>query len=144
MANGAMFIGYNSGASNIVNTTASSLAFGINQIDMLIQQNKIGIGTTTPDSTLDVNGSVRFEGISSVVTNSISGAIVGLGCDSADTASSVTLASTTAFITTPETYPGDGLTWQSYALNSTTFRTKVCSDVTVTPTASLYVVKIIN
>lgn len=103
-----------------------------------------GIGTSTPDSTLDVNGSVRIEGTSRVLTASISGAIVGLGCDSADTASSVTLASTTVFMTTPQTYPGDGLSWQSYALNSTTIRTKVCADVTVTPAASTYNVVIIR
>jgi hypothetical protein len=103
-----------------------------------------GIGTSTPDSALDVNGTVRFEGTSTVVTGSISGAIVGLGCDSADTTVSGGLSSTTAFVTTPQTYPGDGLNWFSYLLNPTTIRTKVCSDVTVTPTASVYTVKIIK
>lgn len=104
----------------------------------------LGLSTTSPDSTLDVNGTVRLEGNSTVLTASISGAIVGLGCDSADTSSPTTLASTTVLLTTPQTYPGDGLNWFSYALNSTTMRTKVCSDVTVTPVASTYNVKIIQ
>lgn len=106
----------------------------------------LGLATTTPDSTLDVWGSFRLESASSSVeTASISGAIVGLGCDSADTAfAAFSLSSTTAFVTTPESYPGDGLNWFSYALNSSTIRTKICSDVTVTPAASKYVVKIIR
>lgn len=77
-------------------------------------------------------------------TASISGAIVGIGCDSADTVSPVTISSTTVFSTTPQTFPGAGLSWYSYALNSTTFRTSVCSDVTITPTASTYNVAIMN
>lgn len=104
----------------------------------------VGIATSTPDSTLDVFGSVRLEGNSTILTSSIGGAIIGLGCDSADTASPITIASTTVFITTPQSYPGDGLNWFSYALNSTTIRTKVCSDVTVTPLSSTYNVKIIR
>lgn len=123
---------------------SSDVSNVMHQVVTVANTQRVGIATTSPDSTLDVNGSVRFEGASSAVTASISGAIVGLGCDSADTASPVTLASTTAFVTTPQTYPGDGLTWQSFALNTTTIRTKVCSDVTVTPVASLYTVKIIK
>lgn len=117
---------------------------GQNAFTVLGANSDMGIGTTTPDSTLDVYGTVRLEGSSAIVTASISGAIVGLGCDSADTSGLSGLASTTAFITTPQTYPGDGLNWFTYALNSTTIRTKVCSDVTVTPTASTYNVKIIR
>ncbi len=112
--------------------------------DIFYTTGKVGIGTSTPDSNLDVNGTVRFEGVSSIVTASISGAIVGLGCDSVDTTVSGGLSSTTAFITTPQSYPGDGLNWFSYLLNPTKIRTKVCSDVSVTPNASVYNVKIIK
>jgi hypothetical protein len=105
---------------------------------------KVGIGTTSPDSTLDVSGNFKLEGISSVITPSISGAIVGLGCDTATTSVDSTVSSTTAFVTTPQTYPGDGLNWFSYFSAPSTITTKVCSDVTITPGASKYVVKIIK
>lgn len=104
----------------------------------------VGIGTSTPDSALDANGSVRLEGASTITTPSISGAIVGLGCDSVTNTVSPPLASTTVFITTPQTYPGAGLTWSSYLSGSTTITTQLCSDVTITPTASIYNVKIIK
>lgn len=104
----------------------------------------VGVGTSTQDSTLDVAGSVRFEGLSATTSPSISGAIIGLGCDSGDLTGFTGLASTTVFLTTPQSYPGDGLNWFSYALNSTTIRTKVCSDVTVTPGASTYNIRIIK
>ncbi len=100
--------------------------------------------TTMVSSITASTSNLTISGPSSIVTSSISGAIVGLGCDSADTTVSVTLSSTTAFVTTPQSYPGDGLNWFTYALNSTTMRTKICSDVTVTPVASTYNVKIIK
>jgi len=110
-------------------------------------------GPITTSGTLTLGGTLAVANggtgqttalITAITTGSISGAIVGLGCDSADTAAGTTISSTTVFATTPKIYPGDGLTWQSYALNSTTVRTKVCSDVSVVPTASTYNVKIIK
>lgn len=146
-SNGLWILGDVQGTGNNTSFTVDDQ----NQREVVTQP--LGVMNGTPVYSLDVSGDANVTGCyrvngvcqtSSVVTTSISGAIVGLGCDSANTASPVTLASTTAFVTTPESYPGDGLTWQSYALNSTTIRTKVCSDVTVTPAASLYVVKIIK
>lgn len=90
-------------------------------------------------------GNVKFMGTSTLVTPSISGAIVGLGCDSATSSVDSTISSsTTAFITTPQNYPGDGLNWFSYLSAPGVITTKVCSDVTITPSASQYVVKIIQ
>ena len=105
---------------------------------------QLGLATSTPDSILDVNGAVRFEGNSSFVTSSISGSITGIGCDSVDTTGLTGLASTTAFVTTPQNFPGAGVYFYSIALTSTSARTYVCSDVTVTPIASVYNVKIIK
>lgn len=106
----------------------------------------VGIATTTPDSKLDINGSVRFESASSTLLSpSISGAIVGLGCDTATTSVDTTFSSsTTAFITTPQVFPGAGLFWQSYLSSSGVITTEVCSTATVTPTASQYIIKIIK
>lgn len=113
---------------------------------VLSSAGQLGIGTTTPDSSLDVYGNFRLESASStIITASISGAIVGLGCDSATSSVDSSIASsTTAFITTPQNYPGDGLNWFTYLSATGVITTKVCSDVTVTPAASKYVVKIIR
>lgn len=105
---------------------------------------QVGIGTTTPDSALDIAGFVRFEGSSTITTASISGAIVGLGCDTATTSVDTSYGSTTVFATTPQTFPGAGLFWQSYLSATGVVTTEVCSDVTITPTASLYNVRIIR
>ena len=105
-----------------------------------------GFGTTTPGQTLVDNGGFQLSSASSsVITPSISGAIIGLGCDSATSSVDVGISSsTTAFITTPQNYPGAGLTWQTYLSAPGVITTTVCSDVTVTPSASQYVVKIIR
>ncbi len=105
---------------------------------------RLGIATTTPDSTLDVNGSFRLEGASAFTTASISGAIVGTGCDTADTTGLTGLASSTAYVTTPQTFPGNSVFFYTMTLTSTSARTYVCSAVTVTPTASTYNVRIIK
>jgi hypothetical protein len=78
-------------------------------------------------------------------TPSIGGAIVGIGCDSAT--SSVAgfglSSTTTAFITTPENYPGP-VNAYTMLTNSSTVTTYVCAGATVTPTTTAYVVKIIR
>lgn len=104
----------------------------------------VGIATTTPDSNLDVAGTVRFEGASAFVSPSISGALIGAGCDSGDTTGLTGLASTTAFVTVPQVFPGNGISMYTMALTSTSARTYVCSAVAVTPNASVYNVRIIR
>lgn len=130
--------------------TNSTGNFGLYQGDTLTNylQGNTGIGTTTPDSKLDVNGNVRFEGTSSFVTAAIGGAIVSGGCDSVTTTGlDATMSSTTAFVTTPQGDPGATLggTW-AYSFVSTpgSVITRVCSNVTVTPNSVPYVVKIIR
>lgn len=106
-----------------------------------------GIGTTTPDSKLDINGNVRFEGNSSVTTAAIGGAIVSGGCDSTTTSVDATVGTTTAFITTPQADPSVTLggTWAYSFLSAPgVITTRVCSNVTVTPNSVKYTVKIIK
>lgn len=104
----------------------------------------LGVATSTPDSALDVNGTVRIEGTASVETTAIGGAIVGVGCDTANTSVIFSLSSTTAFVTTPEGDPGNVAAAYTIALNSSTMQTKVCSAATVTPNSVKYIVKIIR
>lgn len=135
-------IGSTSDLMNLSSTTAANVTSSVFKVT---SGGRVGIGTTSPLDTLDVYGSVRLEASSTVITSSISGAIVGLGCDSVTSSVATTISSsTTAFITTPQNYPGDGLNWFTYLSAPGVITTKVCSDVTVTPSASKYVVKIIQ
>lgn len=108
----------------------------------------VGIGTSTPDSSLDVKGNVRFEASSTVVTPTIGGAIVSGGCDSATSSIDTSVTSSTAsFVTTPQNDPGATLggTWAYSFLSAPgTLTTRVCANVTVTPNSTPYVVKIIK
>jgi hypothetical protein len=110
----------------------------------------VGINTDSaaPSSTFEVKGGVTLTSASSsVITPVISGAIVGIGCDSATTTvdSSVS-SSTTAFITTPRNSLGStgAVDVYSFLLSPGLIQTNVCSDVTLTPVATDYVVKIIR
>ena len=108
---------------------------------------QVGTGGNVALSVKD-NGIVGFNGSSTVITPSIGGAIVSGGCDSATTTVPSGLSSTTtAFPTQPENNPGQtiGGTWAYSVLTSPTLiTTYVCSNVTVTPNSTAYVVKIIN
>lgn len=106
---------------------------------------KYKIGTTTPNSKLDVYGTVTFEGASHLVTASIGGgALLAGACASTNTTISAPVASTTAFETTPQSDPGDGFFWNTILLSSTTAKTRVCASVAGTPNSSIYNVKIIK
>lgn len=91
----------------------------------------------------NTNYTSRVTGYASVTSGSISGAIVGLGCDSATVTINGAATGMDAHAT-PNTYPGDGLFWNAYVSAANTVTVKVCSDVTVTPTASTYNVKLFN
>lgn len=144
--------------SNITSTAGRIIATGAGSASQLNLLNvsgtttlastggNVGIGTTTPDSNLDVYGTVRFEASSTVITPSISGALVSVGCDTATSSVNANLSSsTTSFVTTPQTFPGINLIWQTYLSASGVITTEICSTVAnVTPTATAYVVKIIR
>lgn len=101
--------------------------------------------STSAAARVTVNGLFALQASSTILTPSISGAIVGLGCDTATSSVDASItSSTSAFITTPTTFPGAGLFWQTYLSAAGLITTEVCSDVTVTPTASTYVVKIVK
>lgn len=139
-----------SASTTISSSSALTILGGSAQSGTGTTTNAYGIYVNSPTGALNNyaffgNGNFKLTGTATVITPSISGAIVGLGCDSATSSVDSTVASSTsAFITTPQNYPGDGLTWQTYLSAPGVITTKVCSDVTVTPSASQYVVKIIQ
>lgn len=109
----------------------------------------VGIGTTTPSNSLVISGGLQLAtASSSIITSSIGGAIVSGGCDSATSSISTSIpSSTTSFITTPQNDPGTTLggTWAySFISSPGVLTTRVCSNVSVTPNSTAYVVKIIQ
>ena len=141
------------------NQSSPSTFYAIGSESSLTNTN-VGIGTTSPSSTLYVvgtstisgnfslNGVATFIGSSTIVTPSIGGTITSGGCDFATSSidSSYT-SSTTAFITTPQNDPGTTLggAW-AYALITAPgiMTTRVCANVTLTPSSTPYIVKIIK
>lgn len=107
-----------------------------------LKDNSGKMGTTGQFLSSTGTGTVWASSTVSVTTASISGAIVGIGCDTADTTGLSGIGSTTGFSTTPKTFPGAGVYFYTMGLTATSIRTYVCSGVTVTPTASTYIVKI--
>jgi len=86
------------------------------------------------------------DNIFTVLTPTIGGSSLLAGACSTGTSSidSSIGSSTTAFITTPQNYPGDAIFWDSYLSAPGVITTKVCAAVSSTPVATTYVVKILK
>lgn len=92
--------------------------------------------------TVDVLG-IKYSGnLLSGTTGSISGALVGIACDTG-TASITGATTAMVAVASPNTYPGDGIFWKAQVTSAGTVTVYVCTDVTVTPTASTYNVRVI-
>jgi hypothetical protein len=91
-----------------------------------------------------VNG-VNFAPIATTTVAIGGGALGAGGCAAATStiAGLGTVSSSTVFITTPAKYPGNGTTWQSWALNSTQIVTQVCALQAGTPVSTVYNVRAI-
>jgi hypothetical protein len=73
-------------------------------------------------------------------TSAIGGSALGLGACAAATSTLTvgTVSSSTVFMTTPQKFPGNGVFWQTYALNSTQVVTTVCAATSTTPVSTQY------
>lgn len=90
------------------------------------------------------NGQIQDSGVSlpsSASTGSIGGSSLAAGACASGTASISGAANTGVATASPQTYPGDGFTWEAYISSSGTVTVKVCAIVAGTPTASLYEVR---
>ena len=111
----------------------------------ILGSGNVGIGTTTPASILDISGDITLEGASTIVTASLGGSPLLAGaCANVVTNVLGTIASTTVFMTTPQTDPGDGFFWNTIAASTTAVKTRVCASVAGTPQSSTYNVKLIK
>ena len=133
-------------AVNVNNTQRMEMPSSINGVGTVFPNGNVGVGTSSAiGSNLVLQGNMQMTGLSSITTPSIGGAIVGLGCDTATSSiDSTVTSSTAAFVTTPQNFPGAGFFWQTYLSAPGVATTEVCTDVTATPTATPYVVKIIK
>lgn len=113
-----------------------------------IVQGNMAVGSTTANARFDVVGTFQLEGSSTVITPQIGGAIVSGGCDSATSSvDSTVTSSTAAFVTTARNNPNQTLggTWAYTILTSPgIISTFVCSNITVTPATTDYVIKILK
>lgn len=129
-SNGIFFTIKNVGAGAVTITPTTSTIDGVSTLKLLKYQS----ATIFSDGT---NYFSTVRGYSYAVSGSISGAIVGIGCDTGTVTINGAATGMTVLVT-PNTYPGAGLTWSGYVSSSNTITVQVCSDVTVTPTASTY------
>lgn len=128
---GVLALGSGAGGSNIAGTLITG---------------RLGLGNSSPSSTLHITGNVQFSASSTVVTPSIGGGLLTVGTCASATSSidtSVT-SSTAAFVTTPQNDIGDGFSIYTNLQSSGVIITRVCATATLTPTATSYVVKIIK
>lgn len=95
------------------------------------------IGVTGPAGA---NGNA---GIFTGTTGSIGGGLLSVGSCASGTATVTGATVGMATVATPSTYPGDGTQWQSYVSSANTVTVKTCAIILITPTASVYNVRVV-
>lgn len=76
------------------------------------------------------------------VTSSLGGGLLTVAC----TSGTATVTGVTVLMgigVTPQTYPGDGIYWYGYRSAADTVTVKVCTVAALTPTASVYNIRVI-
>lgn len=100
------------------------------------------LGEVRITGTVKINN-VPANGIFSGITASIGGGLLTAGSCASGTAGVTGATTSMAVVVTPTTYPGDGNYWLGYVSSTNIVTVKVCSVLTLTPTASTYKVRVI-
>lgn len=100
------------------------------------------MSSPTFTGTATVNG-VTLNPDLSGTTGSIGGGLLTIGCTSG-TVSITGAATGMAVVATPLTFPGNNIQWQAYVSSANTITVSVCTSLTLTPTASVYYVRVIQ
>lgn len=105
----------------------------------------LGVAAATSINGTSIPTSVTLASVLTGTSASIGGGLLTAGTCATGTAT-VTGATTsmTATLPQPTTYPGDGFEIYAYISAADTVTIKVCALVALTPTASTYLVKVIN
>lgn len=89
--------------------------------------NGVQIAAVRTATTASLGGSALVAGACTTGTVTVTGATVGMDAHA-----------------TPSTYPGDGSEWAAYVSAANTVTVKICAIVALTPTASVYNVRVIQ
>lgn len=87
---------------------------------------------------------VALKAVLSGTTGSIGGGLLTAGTCASGTATIAGAATSMSATSSPTTYPGDGSEWQTYVSGANTVTVKVCAIIAVTPSASVYNVRVIQ
>lgn len=100
------------------------------------------VASTTAVANLTL-ATVAQAGILSGTTGSIGGGLLAAGAAATGTATVTGATVGMAVVATPSTYPGDGIVWTAYVSAADTVTVKVNAILALTPTASVYNVRVI-
>lgn len=87
-------------------------------------------------------GTAQVKGVYTATSASLGGSLLTIGTCASVTSSVANVTNSMTCNATPATYPGDGNYWYCYISSANVVTTKVCAVATLTPTASLYNLRI--
>lgn len=123
----------------LVPTSTSQVNLGT----LALPYNNGFFGGYVSSSQLYVNGKQVLPNLSASTISFGNAALLAGQCTS--TVTSVPGATTAmSVVSSPQTYPGDGAEWESYISSAGNVTTKVCALVGLTPTASVYSIRVIQ
>lgn len=99
-------------------------------------------------STLTLTSPVTLDGLTlkpdlAGTTGTIGGGLLTVGCTSGTVAVTGAAGGMVASAT-PNTFPGNNIQWQAYVSSAGIVTVSVCTSLTLTPTASVYYVRVIQ
>lgn len=77
-------------------------------------------------------------------TASTGGSVLAAAACTSGTATVTGATTSMVAVASPVTYPGDGIQWQAYVSSANTVTVKVCALALLTPTTSVYNVRVIQ
>jgi len=93
---------------------------------------------------VSLSGTAPTHAILSGNTGAIGGGALAAGACTAGTAAVTGATTAMVAIASPVTYPGDGTDWSAYVSATGTVTVKVCALVVVTPTSTVYNVRVVQ